>query len=420
MCGKSARLPAPRWSLALVAGALVGCGGDRFEERVLACAKPSGALASADPELVQLIAEVAQSKGLPADLDGPLGPPQDNSAAALAACFSDELCLQLRPYVEGLVLQAEPSDERADFLKRNALLVNKVAAATDLPRCRFDVDHAFGFFGRMRFLDDAALGSHLLTLRAAESARRDEPAAAAADLRRALVTAHRLAAVRRVEARVLAEALRSATLAYAERLFVEAKLGRAEAETLYGTLREHLADWPDNARMLTGERAVVTHAYEAIRNGMLERVLTLDERKRLSEAGLLDRLREAPPDALDADQADYLEAMRRVIDSADLPAVERDASVTAALASARDGPLLFAAPLFLVDLTDALDAAVTDRARCEAWAIALASSAGLRPPPFRVSPATGEAYEATRETGRVAVTLGDPEGETVVLPILGG
>lgn len=407
-----------------LAGVLAGCGGDRFEQRVVRCATPNLARESADPELLRLLAEVTQAKALARDLDGPLGPPDDNAAAALAACYSDELCVQMRPYVERLVIDATPSPERTEFLERNTLLVNKTAAAADLPRCRFAVDHAFGFFGRMRFLDDAALAAHLLTLRAMDAARRAEPGSVAAvrlavaDLERALVTAHRLAMVRRVEARVLAASLRTATLDNAERMLGTGVLGRAAAEAVYGTLREQLADWPDNARMLVGERAMVVHAYEAIRGGMLDRVLTLDERKRLAEAGLLDRLRDAPAAALDADQADYLAAMRALIESADLPAEERQAGVAAAIASARSGPLLFAAPLFLVDVSDALDSAVEDRARCEAWTIALAGAADLRPPPFRVSPLSGEPYEAAREAGTIAVTIGRSQGERVTLPVL--
>lgn len=386
--------------------AAVGCS-DPVEEKVLALADASGAASSANASLRTLIASVDQNRGLPAQLDPPIGPPSDNAAAALAECYSGQLHLRLAPVVTPLVDPVTDPTSRRKFLERHELLVQKTADAIDLPRWQFEVGHAYGFFARMRYLDDASLAVKLMLVRAqhrAAIADAGEGAGSLADLFRALRVCHRLSKIKRIEARVMAATLRDNTLNVAAAPFEQGLFRRAEADQLYSKLRDYLVDWPTDDRMLVGERATVIHAYEAVRAGMIERLVTLEERRDLRTSGRLEGLELAAPDVVDADEARYLRAMGRLIVAADQPFHARGEEISAALDEINTAPTGFAATLFVDDLTQALRIAAEDRAFVEAWTIALAAAADLRTPPFRESPVSGEPYEVSTEGGRVEVS----------------
>lgn len=413
--------PAARRYLPLLAVAVclaAGCGGDDFEAEVIAYAEAAGAKATANAELAGLIAEVENERGLPTQLAAPTGPDADNAAVALSAAYEDPLPEELTLTIEALLEARDPSAERTQFVVNHAPLIQRTAAAVDLPRCRFRVGHEYGFFGRMDYLDDVTLAVGLLVLRAEEAGRLGEPTRALADLLRSLRVVQSLSEVRRVEARVLAATLRSRVLRSAERLFVDKFLRRTEAERLYVSLRDQLADWPTDRRMLTGDRAMVIHAYEAIRKGKLHRIVTFAEQRRLAVEGVFDAMRHAPPEQIDADQASYLAAMKRLLADADAPHHARLDAIEEAYAVARAGPMLFADPLFLADLTDTLRLVAEDRARTEAWSIALAAAAELRPPPFRTNPVTGAPYISQRDDQYVRLSNGEATPPSIVLPRL--
>lgn len=393
-----------------------GCGGDSLEAEVRACARVAGAKGSANAELVDLIGRVEQQRGLPLQLAPPLGSASDNAAAVLANLYSDPLCVRLRPLLDELLGEPVTSPRRATLLDRDARLIEKTAAAADLPRCRFAPEREYGFFGRMRFLEDAAVATGLLILRSEDAARREQRTASLADMRRALRIAHQLAATRRVEARLLGGTLRGQALRAASRMIEAADWGDAEAERLYSLLRDQLADWPGDGRMLVGERATVLHAYEAIRRGLIDRLLTMKERTQLDEAGRLEPMKSASADAIDADQVGYLRAIETLIAAADKPHHQRNEDLESAMRSVRDGPLLYAQPLFLADLPDAFRLAAEDRARVEGWTLGLALAADLKTPDWRANPATGVEYRAEADAARVTVLLSGEMGERIELP----
>lgn len=405
--------------LLLATGLLLvgGCGGDPLERKVLGFAVPTGALSSENAELVRRVRSIEQAGGLASQLDAPPGNTGDNAAVAIFEAYSDPLHLRLVPIVEELLAEDASPEERATFLETHKQLINKTAAAADLPRVRFDVGHRYGFFARMSYLNDASLAARMLLLRA-RHAGSDSSQSGFADLLRALRLGHELGKVQRVEARVLAERLRDESLSVAAEYFGAGRLGRFEAEQLYGRLRDQLADWPADRRALVGERATVIHAYEAIRGGMIERLLTIDERKRLKADGQLARVRAAAPADIDADEARYLNAIGKLLAVAKEPYHERLPAIQEAFEAVAVAPGLFAGPLFLQDLPQAIRAAAMDRARVEAWTLTLAAVAELKPPPFRTSPLTGHPYEAERDTDEVAVTFGDGPYQAIVLPML--
>jgi hypothetical protein len=400
---------------AFVLVVIAGCGGPSFEEQVYTCATPSGALSSADHQLPQLIRAVEQQRGLPLQLSGTVATSGEiNTAKALAAIYDPALHLKLTPTVTKLLEPAATAKEREDFLRLHKELVERTADAADLPRCVFEVGHEAGFFASMFYLDDAALAARLLVVRSLHAAENKDRSAALADMLRALRISHALAKERRVEARALAASLRYEALGVATEFFYAGVWRRHEAEQLYGALREALSDWPADSRMLIGERATVIHAYEALRAGMLQRIVTLEERQRLR--GRIEALEKATPAELDADEARYLRAMQRLIAASEEPYPNRSAEIAAAMAEINSAPTLFAATLFAKDLPAAIETAALDRATVEAWTLALATAAELIPPPIRVSPRTGKPLEVEQNAERVEIY--DGQDMLVGLPLL--
>lgn len=397
---------------------VAGCGVSSIEKKILACAEPKGALDSGDTGLVDLVRQVEQQRGWPSQLDRSPVVAEGNAAVALADCYSDPLHLRLGPQAE-ILLEPDPDlEERVAFLKRHDLLTRKTAAAVDLPRCRFAVGHRFGFFAHMGYLDDASLAARLLHLRATRDDLGDRSPETLSDLLRSLRVTHWLSRVRRVEARVLACTLRREALSTIRQRFLAGDYRRFEAEQVYSLLRDQLADWPEDRRMLVGERATVLHAYEAIRHGLLGRLITLEERKRLEEGGLLARMESATPQAITADELGYLRLIEAVIEASDRPYPQRRQAMNAELDRLSQRPTLFARGLFLLDLPDALHRVANDRALVEAWTIALSMAAELKPPPFRVSPLSGEPYEADTLSSGAAIVYGDGADDVVELPEL--
>ena len=407
----------PHWLLALLGlASLAGCGGTTFEEHIRACATPSGALSSEDAELPQLVRAVEQQRGLPLQLaSGGAIPSESNAAVALAAIYSPALHLHLTPKLVPLIAHGAPAEKRDEFLKQNQELVQQTAAALDRPRCVFDIEYGLGFFASMRYLDDAALASRLVLLRARRSATNKKDAESLVDVLRSLRLCHALANERRVEARALAASLRHEAFDVVRDCFEVGLWRRPEAEQLYALLREELDDWPDDGRMLMGERATVLHAYEAIRAGMLRRLMTLQEYRELKSKSIAE-LENATPAEIDADEARYLQTMQRLIDATALSHEDRATEVDAAFDDLQQVRPLFAARLFMWDLSSAMETAAQDKTTVLAWTLALAASAELLPPPFSESPLTGKSLEVEQNSQRVEIY--DGREVLVALPLL--
>lgn len=404
-------------TLLLVCLLAAGCN-DPVARRLAELQHPTGALASGNSELVARIGTIEQAGGLPLQLDGPLGPDEENMAAALADAYPDRLVFKLESEIEALLSPDATPAERRRFLVQRAGLLKETANATDLPRCRWDVGHRWGFFARMRYLDQARMASRLLLIAALTATDPEGAEIALEHLQRSLRVAHCLAEVQRVEARVLAASLRAEALTAVRSLALNGLIDRDAAEVVYGRLRDQLADWPSDAQMLIGERATVVHAYETIRSGWLDKLISADEHRRLQESGRLARLEAASAEQIDADQVVCLKVLDALIAAADSPYHQRAAEIDRAYRLVDEAPPLFAKHLLLADLREAIRIAAADRARCEANAIALASAANLRVPPFRTNPMTGDPYEVSNGEQEVEVTVDQVDDGNVRVPLL--
>lgn len=416
--------------LALSLGMLLpGCGTDpkEHQQNVLRYAELTGAKASDYQSLVASVEEIEAAAQTPlalqAQIDGSgvTGIGASNSADIISGITTDETRLRLIPQLAELIprdqFQFSPKSllDIREMMAATALLWPKLSEAAASPLCRFDVRFDHGFFGRMRFLDDATIASRLHLLAVAPALADDRRATALGELESCLKWCERLSQVKRVEARLLATQLRGEALLAVEAIAGDPATQRADLQQLHALLRSQLDDWPDPAGALVGDRAVTMHAYEAIRDGQLDRLITKEEETMLGKQGLLDTLRTISEPSIDQDEAAYLDAMKVLIAAAGQPLSESSGTIADVLARfdpnggsrAADAPL--ATHLFLPGVATALKEIVRDRAVCEGWAITLATAAKLDLPPYRINPLTGQPYVIDRQPGWIAIQFGDPE-----------
>jgi hypothetical protein len=167
---------------------------------------------------------------------------------------------------------------------------------------------------------------------------------------------------------------------------------------------------------------MVLHTYEAIRCGLLEWILTPEEKVAFRQERILDSLDGVLRETADADELFYLRAIREQIEACERPFIERMETFvrqTELLREKRSRPdfPFAAARLFLPELEEFQRQLAADRERCEAWALALAAATDQTPPPFVHSPHTGLPYQVRRESRRVVVATGTPDGWEAVVPL---
>ena len=164
-----------------------------------------------------------------------------------------------------------------------------------------------------------------------------------------------------------------------------------------------------------------------VRAGKLLSILTSEEIEKLQEQRDFEAFIAAVMRGLDDDEYFYLAAMRDVIDSCEQPFYQRKATlegISARLDGLRETPRypLFAASVLLVSLAKGQRSQALDRARCEAWSLALATATGqpVATPP--VNPVTGDVFTVTQTDERIEIREidGRPDGESVIVPVPSG
>ena len=155
----------------------------------------------------------------------------------------------------------------------------------------------------------------------------------------------------------------------------------------------------------SGDRAMGLHAYEMVRDGQLLNLLTVEEIRKLAKQQEIGSFTQAVTHSLDQDELFYLQSMRSIIESCSEPYYRRQSAIAefaANLDQLRDTPRfpLFAAQVLLVNLDRGLRLQALDRARCEAFSLAVSAAAGATVTPSPVNPLTGKPFElVSDETG---------------------
>jgi hypothetical protein len=125
---------------------------------------------------------------------------------------------------------------------------------------------------------------------------------------------------------------------------------------------------------------------------------------------------------LDTDELFYLKTMRRVIADCQLPYFQRAElweSIEAELEELRssDQYPFVADQILLGDIEEDQRRQALDRARCEAWRLALCLACGRDTPRHVLNPLTGTPFQFQRNDESITVEAIDPEDEDSVITI---
>ncbi len=410
----------------LVAAALfaAGCGGDGrtrvFDDKlVVRLAELPGAKASKDPELTSAIAQLEEQRGAPwqlAEASAPI-PDADNVAAGLAEMFSAAEVVELTQKADALY----PADafkfdkirleKMIRFRQQNQKQLAAIDQALGRPACRFGIDFRRGFFGDMQFVDVVWLGARLEAFQAAELIDEGRASEAMVPLRAMFRLAQLLAAESHVQARLSAGSIRSEAIRVMERIAQLDSASPNELTAMLNIINQQLAAWPPDAAAWIGDRALTVHAYEAIRLGYANFLITPREMELFKAEGILRDLGSATQRVVNEDERFYLAAMDRLIAACDHPFHERLAVFSGiredlhALNNTDEFPIA-AARLFLPEIENGMRRQADDRANCEAAAIALSLAAALPRPPYETHPVTGKPY-IVREDQNIQIWTGE-------------
>lgn len=415
------RIPWAQWFCAACLSLLVfGCGGQtRLEKKVLQCAQLQGAKTSELTALAEEVSRIERAGEGPRQLTRPAAAKDQNAASLLAEALDDSLRLRLFPDLESLAIpsgeEASPEELAAmrSLLAEHDDLFAACVKAVEAPRCESYARFDLGFFERYPLLDDAAIAARMHLIAAYVAQADDDRTRLFEETRRAAQWTRWLAREPRLEGRLLAARLRQEWFALLSHVTAR-QTSLEELTSLFSMLRSQLSDWPSDRASLVGDRALTLHAYEAIRLGMISRVITLSEREALKAEGWLEKIQTLDAASLDQDELLYLQAMDKVIQTSTEPYFKRAAELSPLFGELEeDGELTQQAPvasrLFLVGVAESLELMARDRALTEAWALAIASAANFDLPPYRVNPLNGRPYEADRTADGVRLLLGDYE-----------
>jgi hypothetical protein len=233
-----------------------------------------------------------------------------------------------------------------------------------------------------------------------------------------------LAAERQVVSRLGAVHVRRDALAVLARIVQHPACEGSHRRLAMNRIATELDHWPPDRRAWVGDRALGLHVYEMVRDGQLAAVLTEDERVRIRRTASLDELQQAVKANVDADEMVYLKLMRRLIDACDQPYYQRRevlGAIEQELFEMRDSteyPFV-ADTILLTDVDKAHRLQAVDRARMDAWLLALQAATSNAPPPSPpVNPLTGEPLRLSVEPARIVVDGIDPAtDERVVVPV---
>lgn len=240
----------------------------------------------------------------------------------------------------------------------------------------FEFDHSLGLLADTSYLDAVETGTRLLGLQASEDLAGGRLDTATERLAAMFKTAELLGREQFVALRVAAAHRRAEALQVLRGIAGHPQATRATYRTLNTLLSHQLERWPTDEATWIGDRALGLHTYELIRNGYLLSLLTEEEIRRYDERAGLKNLTSLVRENIDGDELFYLQAMRELIDASRQPfptrtkvfrQLDRDLEI---LRDGKSYPFI-ADQLLLTKIEPIQRLLAVDRARCEAWRLAL-------------------------------------------------
>ncbi len=299
---------------------------------------------------------------------------------------------------------------------------HEYVALVTRPGFEFQVDLMRGLLADMSFVEHAKLAQRLLALTIADSLAGGDPAAAVLPLRQMLTLIHKLAGTPSLAARSAAARLRGDTLAIVQAVILHPHCAKTTAAAILDIVKGQLANWTPDRVTWIGDRALGLHCYEMVRDGRLLSLLTENEIKTLKAKKRFVAFVEAVTQSVDNDERFYLAMMRQIIAVCDKPYFAR-ASVFEhlhqQLNSLQDTPRypLFAARVLIPGIEPGQQLQALDRARCEAWVLALSKSLGATGTAIDSNPLTGKPYAFQRTEDRITVCVAAPNDREYVVQV---
>ena len=375
------------------------------------------------------LARIVEERGTPKLLTRELPPNDDNVAAALVDLFPSGGLAAILSRSEKLFptgqFKFSPIELECAVHFKKTYDQQRLAArkALDRPECDFGILHTAGFLAELPFIDVVRICARLEAFVAAEALSEDKPAEALEPFEYMMRLAACLAAEQRVACRMEAAFLREEALGLLQAIVDHPKVTREDVDRLCQIVEEQLKTWPKDADVWIGDRAMGMHAYEVVRDGKILILLTNEELEEFDKQGILDQLPKKAKQGIDKDELYYLETMRKVISSCNEPYYRRadlfkeiHKELQQKLDSA-EFPIV-AGRMLLADIEKGHAVQARDRARSEAWALALATASGRKPPVYATNPLTGKKYRVVEQDNRIAVWNVGPDRQGENRPIV--
>jgi len=183
---------------------------------------------------------------------------------------------------------------------------------------------------------------------------------------------------------------------------------REHLQQIYDLLLRQMANWPDESKPWIVDRAIGLQTFELVRQGNYLSLLDKEETDKLEEEGMQVIKSRSVLRYIDQDEMFYLAIMRRLIGVVKVPYNERTSVRDEIKAKIKAAPESEQYPQVSVELLlDGIDNAQRrisdDRARCEAWVLAVAHSITAQAPDYAKNPTTGEAFEILSDENVVEV-----------------
>ncbi|MDA1051342.1 MAG: hypothetical protein O3C40_12800 [Planctomycetota bacterium] len=285
------------------------------------------------------------------------------------------------------------------------------ASAVDF---QLPVNHSLGLTADTSYLDAIEIGHRLEGLYAAELLAGGDPEAAITPLRLMLRVSELLAAEKSIVSRGAGALRRGETLQVLEGIARHSAATPSVHRQLNMLLDQQLERWPDDANAWIGDRAQGLHTYELVRGGYLLSLFTYDEIREFRDEIGIQQLAELVARNIDQDELFYLQTMRNIVDVCRRPHYERGAvfqqiETNLELLRGRDSYPFVADQLLLLQLEQGSRLMALDRARCEAWALALRLAGGDVPPKPTINPLTGDEFFVDVTETQVTIDAIDPD-----------
>ena len=416
---------------------LVGCGGGENKQgpdmsAAVAYGKLPGLKAAPDKRLQDELARIVEEGATPELLAKSRVAAGDNAATVFKGLFPAKK-------VESIFVESEEIFPDGPF-SFNAISLEKAIQfrwqyddqrlkARDAllrPACDMGIRHDHGYSDELPLVNIFWICARLEAFLAAELLADGEPTTAVEAVEQMLRLAGLMAAEHNATVRLQAAFLRTEALSVLQSIANHKKTSREDLQRVHAAIREQLADWPPDSYAWIGDRALGMYAYELARDGQFAAILTPEEIEGFNDEGVLLQLPAAAGREINDDEAYYLNAMRRIIDSCDEPYHTRVGvfeEIRRDLHEKRNSPdfPVIAGRLLLPNIEKGHVIQARDRANCEAWALATALASGIDPPPVEINPLTGKPYTVRREKVIAVFDIGpgtDGDNPPVIVPDL--